>query len=863
MATPLMDQYNRIKAEHPDDILLFRLGDFYEMFFDDAKTASRDLGIVLTSRSKGPNRIPMAGIPHHSSLIYINRLLQAGHRVALCEQTQDAEEAEGLVERGVVRVITPGTLLEESILEEKQNNFLAAAVAEGGLAWVDLSTGTFQLTTVPPERIRDEIMRLSPSEILVPSALEQSDFARNLEGFGRMIVTPFADWRFDPENAFRALTEHFQVKTLEGFGCPETDPGVRAAGAALAYLHDTQRGPLRHISKMNRHHAEDRLFLDEQTQRALELTETMRGGARKGTLLWALDRTESAMGARRLREWVTLPLQTVEEIRGRHAAVQELVGSWGKVQKRVRPICDLERVAAKVGTGRANARDLSALRETLGHLPEIRSLEFSSPLLRNLPVGEHPELRTFLETALADDPPAPLTEGGLIRDGFDAELDEVRSASRDGKGWIARFEAAEIERTGISSLRVGYTQVFGYYIEVTHTHREKVPENYTRKQTLKNAERFITPELKEVESKVLHAEERSKKLEYRIFQRVRERVAQDLAGLQETGNAIARLDVIASLARVAEENNYVVPEIDDSRSIDIRDGRHPVLERTLQEKFVPNDVKLEEDDVILITGPNMAGKSTYIRQSALLVLMAHIGSFVPAASARIGVVDRIFTRSGASDEIARGQSTFMVEMNETANILNHATDRSLIILDEIGRGTSTFDGVSIAWAVTEYIHDHLKARTFFATHYHELTELAEVLPGVKNFHVVVREWGDGIVFLHKIAEGLTDKSYGIHVARLAGIPRGVVDRAKVILAGLEALTLDENDRPRLAVKQARPGEVRQLALFAQAPPPEAPPRPKLIDDLADIDVNGLTPIEALQKLSDLRERARKSIPPGE
>ena len=858
MATPLMDQYNRIKAEHPNDILLFRLGDFYEMFHDDAKVASKVLGIVLTSRAKGANKVPMAGMPHHSSMSYINRLLQAGHRVAVCEQTQPAEEAEGLVERGVVRVITPGTLLEESILEEKKNNYLAAAVSEGGLAWVDPSTGIFQLSTVVPERLRDEIMRLSPSELLIPAALEESDFVQNLDGFGQMIITPFADWRFDSENAFRILTEHFEVKSLEGFGCPEADHGVRAAGAALAYLLDTQRGPLLHISKMERHRGEDRLFLDEQTQRALELTETVRGGDRKGTLLWALDRTESSMGARLLREWVTLPLRSVEGIRERHTAVGELIGSWEKVQKRIRPICDLERVCAKVGAGRANARDLAALRETLTQLPELRALEFTSPLLQSLPIGEHRELRLYLEKALAEEPPAPLTEGGLIREGFDEELDQIRSQATDGKGWIARFEADEIERTGIHSLRVGYTEVFGYYIEVTHTHKAKIPENYIRKQTLKNAERYITPELKEVESKVLNAQERSKKLEYNIFQRVRDRVAEDLTSLQETGNGVARLDVIASLSRVAEENNYLLPQIDDSRSIDIRDGRHPVLERTLQEKFVPNDVVLDEDDVILITGPNMAGKSTYIRQSALLVLMAQIGSFVPAAQARIGVVDRIFTRSGASDEIARGQSTFMVEMNETANILNHATDRSLIILDEIGRGTSTFDGVSIAWAVTEYIHDHLKARTLFATHYHELTELGQVLPSVKNFHVVVREWGDGIVFLHKIMEGLTDKSYGIHVARLAGIPREVVSRAKVILSGLEALTLNESDRPRFAVKQPKPGDVQQLALFVPAPPPPSTPvRPKLIDDLAEIDVNGLTPIEALQKLAELRDRAQK------
>ncbi|MBI2898979.1 MAG: DNA mismatch repair protein MutS, partial [Planctomycetes bacterium] len=707
MPTPLMEQYSAIKGRHPSEILLFRLGDFYEMFFEDAKIASSVLGIVLTSRSKGEAKIPMAGIPHHSSKSYINRLLKAGHRVAVCEQTEDPEEADGLVDRAVVRVITPGTLLEEGILDEKRNNYLAAVTPDGGLAWVDLSTGTFRLEPVAPTRLFDELVRLSPSETLVPSALEDADFASRVRLAAGGIVTPFHDWTFDRDNAYRTLTEHFEVKNLAGFGCEDAGPAVRAAGAALAYLKETQRGPIRHVTRIERCVADDRLFLDRQTQSALELTETMRGGGREGSLLWVLDRTATAMGARLLRDWVTAPLRSVEAIRARLDAVRELQGR--DVQPLLKPICDLERVLAKVGANRANARDLAALHDTLAALAPVRALKFESPLLRALRVGEHADLHGFLAKAIADDPPPVLTEGGLIRAGFDADLDQVRSAARDGKGWLAEFEAREIRRSGISSLKVGYTQVFGYYIEITNVHKERVPADYVRKQTLKNAERYVTPELKEYESTVLGAEERSKKMEVEIFGRVRDRVAEDIPELQATARALAELDALASLARVAMENDYVAPEVDDSTAFDVRDARHPVLEKVLEEKFVPNDVVIESAKILLITGPNMAGKSTYIRQAALLALLAQMGSFVPAKRARIGVVDRIFTRVGSSDEIARGASTFMVEMNETANILNHATERSLIILDEIGRGTSTFDGLSIAWAVAEHIIEQIGA----------------------------------------------------------------------------------------------------------------------------------------------------------
>ncbi len=852
MATPLMEQYSQIKAQHPREVLLFRLGDFYEMFHEDARIASKVLGIVLTSRAKGDQRIPMAGVPHHSAQSYINRLLKAGHRAAICEQTQDAEEAQGLVERAVVRVITPGTLVEESILEEKRNNYLAAAVEEGGtagLAWVDLSTGQFRLEDLPADRVPDELVRLSPSETLLPASLAEARSERVQAASGG-IVTPFHDWTFDRDNAERSLCEHFGVKTLAGFGAEDLGPAVGAAGAVLAYLKETQRGPLRHLTRLERYVGEGRMFLDRQTQAALELTETLRSGERKGSLLWVLDRTQTPMGARLMRDWVTSPLARAEDIRARLDAVSELFedeATRRAAQEALKSVFDLERALARVGAGRANARDLTGLRASLKPLPRLAGLGFRTPALSALRIGTHEALADHLEKALTDDPPHLLTEGGLIRKGFHEELDRLRSIATDGKSWIAGFEAREIRRTGISSLKVGYNQVFGYYIEVTHVHREKIPADYIRKQTLKNAERFITPELKEYETTVLNAEDRSRKLEYEAFLQVRARVAEEIAELQETARSLAALDALCSLAQAARENNYVRPEVDDGLEFDVRDARHPVLEAIQEERFVPNDVVLgPAKPILLITGPNMAGKSTYIRQAALAALLAHVGSFVPASKARIARVDRLFTRVGAADDLTRGASTFLVEMNETANILNHATERSLIILDEVGRGTSTFDGVSIAWAVTEYLHERLRARTLFATHYHELTELAGVLPGVRNLHVAVKEWGEGIVFLHRIVEGPTDKSYGIHVAQIAGIPREVVERSRVILKRLEALTL--------AAGKPRAGDLAQLALF---PMPAAPAEDPLRQELAGLDPDRLTPLEALKKLAELRERARK------
>jgi DNA mismatch repair protein MutS len=673
------------------------------------------------------------------------------------------------------------------------------------------------------------------------------------------IVTPWHDWTFDRDNAHRALCEHFGVRSLAGFGCADLGPAVSAGGALLAYLKETQRGPLQHLTRLERYAGEGRMFLDRQTQASLELTETLRSGDRKGTLLWVLDRTQTPMGARLLREWVTSPLVRVEDIRARLDAVRELVEDDAlrrQAQEELKSVFDLERALARVGSGRATARDLVGLRASLKPLPNLSKTKFRGGALATLRIRTHADLAAHLDRALADDPPHLLTEGGLIRSGFHEELDRLRSLATDGKSWIAQFEADEVKRSGIASLKVGYNRVFGFYIEITNAHKERIPAGYVRKQTLKNAERYITPELKEHENAVLNAETRSKELEHEIFAEVRASVAREIAPLQETARALALLDTVASLAQVARENKYVLPEVDDSAILDIREGRHPVLEAMSGEKFVPNDVVAGgEKPVLLITGPNMAGKSTYIRQAALAVLMAQVGSFVPAAKARVGVADRIFTRIGASDDLSRGASTFMVEMSETAAILNGATDRSLIILDEIGRGTSTFDGVSIAWAVTEFLHEKLRARTLFATHYHELTELGRVLKGVRNLHVSVKEWGDGIVFLHRIVEGPTDKSYGIHVARLAGIPKPVVERSKVILAGLEALTLDQHDRPKMAARKPRPGELQQLALFSPQKPAEEDPLRK---ELASLDADRLTPIDALKKLADLSSRARRS-----
>ena len=860
MPTPVMEQYKRIKREHADAVLFFRMGDFYEMFFDDAKLAAKVLGLTLTSRSKGPEAVPMAGVPHHAVEGYLSKMIRAGYRVAICDQLEDPAEAAGLVDRGVTRIVTPGTLTEDALLESKRANYLAAVCADEervGLAWVDVSTGRFLARDITIDTLGDELTRLAPAECLLPErrAQDAADRIASIVRASVPAVTLHRDWVFDRDNARRILIEHFKTHSLDGFGCESLGPAISSAGALIDYLRETQRTSLAHVSRIAPYLADAYCGLDRTTRRCLELTETQRGGVREGSLLWVLDRAETPMGARLLYEWVTQPLRVVGGIEARQDGVEAFAKDArlrAEVRKVLHEIGDMERLAAKISSGRCNARDLLGLKNSLRQIAPLRNALASraEPIIaaacENL--KEPPDVVGLVERAISPDSPHTLREGGIIREGYNAELDELRSIRRDGRQWIARFQAQEIERTGIPSLKVGFNQVFGYYIEVTQTHSAKIPPNYIRKQTLKNAERYITPELKEYESKVLHADERAKTLEYELFLAVRDEAAKHTLEVQQCAEAVAVIDVLYSLAQVAAENNYIRPKVTDEKASDIRDGRHPVLEKTLEdEKFVPNDFAMdgEEHVVSVITGPNMAGKSTYIRQVALLVLMAQMGSFIPAGRASVGVADRIFTRVGASDEISRGQSTFMVEMNETANILNNATPKSLIILDEVGRGTSTFDGVSIAWAVTEYIYNHLKARTLFATHYHELAELALMLPGVRNYNVAVKEWKDDVIFLRKIVDGSTDKSYGIHVARLAGLPGTVIERAKTILCNLEAETLDSDGRPRFAkVQKPGPGEM-QLALFATRPHP-------VLDALKGVDVARITPLEALNKLYELK-----------
>jgi DNA mismatch repair protein MutS len=901
-----MEQYHEIKKQHKEEILFFRLGDFYEMFYEDARIASRVLGIVLTSRFKGEKVVPMAGIPYHAASTYITRFLKAGYRIAICEQVEDkvsglnglnrnlssaepaspagrsaktcgehgepsaysSNEAQGLVERAVVRVVTPGTLTEEGILDAKTHNFLAALTVhnqEAGLAWLDISTGEFKVADFNRREALDELQRINPVECLIPDSfpIQEAVFADRIKQQIPAMLTTFPAWAFERTSGYKTLTGHFQTANLSGFGCEGLNLGIAAAGALLEYLRETQKltlglnKGLRHITKIEPVTTGHRIFLDRITQLSLELTQTLRSNEVKDSLLGVLDKTFTPMGARLLRDWITTPLAELNRIQERQAAIKLLYDNQGLrqgLQPLLKNVSDIERICAKLGTNRANPRDIVNLKNTVSLLPDIKTqiakyITQPAGLIKNLQeqIGQFAELRQLIESALVEQPPAELKEGGIFKPGYNQELDELKNIGRTGKDWINRFQAAEIERTGISSLKIGFNQVFGYFLEVTNVHKEKIPANYIRKQTLKNAERYITPELKDYETQVLHAEERSQAMEYELFLELREQLMQYIPALQTAGRALALLDVLLSLADVAQQYNYCLPEVNDSLVIKIQDGRHPVLEQVLDEKFIANDFDTDGDThrVLIITGPNMAGKSTYIRQVALIILMAQMGSFIPARSASIGIVDRIFTRVGASDELTRGASTFMVEMNETANIINNATNRSLIVLDEVGRGTSTFDGVSIAWAVTEYIHDRLGSRTLFATHYHELTELALILPGVKNYHIAVKEWGEKIIFLRKIVEGGTDKSYGIQVARLAGIPPEVLDRAKEILVNLEAETLDEHDRPRFAVS-SKYASTAQMNLFGPLPHPIA-------DILKKLDLHQITPIQAMTKLQELKD----------
>ena len=905
--TPMMAQYRRIKGELPKDaLLLFRLGDFYEMFFEDARTGAQILNLALTAR----NGVPMCGLPHHAANAYIGRLLKAGRKVAICDQLEDARPGK-LVKREITQILSPGTHFDERMLVAERNNFLAAVCPRGdifGLALLDLTTGDFLTTELETgSALRAELDRLRPAEIIYPgeaTALRDLLGGRRGESAERTpagdvraftsaatslgwTLNGYDDWTFAPETALYTVRDHFKVASLDGFGLKDRSAAIGATGAALHYLTQHLRRDVKHLTRLSFYQRNDYLALDYTTLRHLEILEPLHHDApRNASLYSAVNRTVTPMGARRLRDWLSQPLAAVAPIRRRQETVRQFVENSAALENfrsQLATVRDLERTLGRLSSGSGNARDLLALRLALEQIPALKQAlilverdprraetlmgeEATAPeearptgLMEELnnQLAESPDLVDLIAHAIVDDPPLALKEGGMIRDGFDPSLDELRNATRGGKDWIAKLQADEIARTGIPSLKVRFNSVFGYYLEITKANLDKVPPHYIRKQTIANGERYITPELKEMEGKILGAEERSVKLEYELFQRVRETVLGQMAKIQQTATALAQLDVLASFAETARLHNYCRPQVVDEGLLQIRDGRHPVLEQNLQdERFVPNDTGLASGafyspsppqsggegwgeavriksphpgsghplpigrggeitfpQIALITGPNMAGKSTYIRQVALITLLAHTGSFVPAAEARIDLVDRLFTRIGASDDLTRGQSTFMVEMTETANILNNATPRSLVVLDEIGRGTSTFDGLSLAWSIVEHLHNHVGAKTLFATHYHELTELAARLPRLKNFNVAVREWHDQIVFLRKIVEGGTDKSYGIQVARLAGVPKEVLERARQILANLEEseLTPEGNVRPQARQR----GKLQNLA-----PPPQ-------------------------------------------
>ncbi len=873
----MMAQYRRIKGELPKDaLLLFRLGDFYEMFFEDAQAGAQLLNLALTAR----NGVPMCGLPFHAANNYITRILKAGRKVAICDQIEDAKPGK-LVQREVTQILSPGTHFDDRMLVAERNNFLAVVCPADkvfGLALVDLTTGDFRTTELESDAaLLAELERLRPAEIILP---EESAAARDLLRGAFRILNGYDGWVFAPETALYTVRDHFKVASLDGFGLKDRGAAIGAAGAALHYLSQHLRRDVQHLTRISFYQRSDFLVLDHTTLRHLEILEPLHHDApRKASLYGVTNRTVTPMGARRLRDWLSQPLAAVEPIRRRQEVVQTFVenaAALESVRTQLANVRDLERTIGRLSSGSGNARDLAALRLALQRIPAVRQIlqdlaaadverhtskeereslftsaatnepneARSSGLIRELSdqLSESPELVDRISRAIVDEPPLPVKEGGMIRDGFSPELDELRNAQRGGKDWIAKLQADEIAATGITSLKVRFNSVFGYYIEVTKSNLDKVPPQYIRKQTVANGERYITPELKEMEGKILGAEERSVKLEYELFQRVREAVLAQMASIQQTAAALAQLDVLASFAETARLHNYCRPHVADEGLLQIREGRHPVLEQNLlDERFVPNDTALASvvafvvppsggsagnanetkppeggttipfPQIALITGPNMAGKSTYIRQVALITLLAHTGSFVSAAEARIDLVDRIFTRIGASDDLARGQSTFMVEMTETANILNNATSRSFIVLDEIGRGTSTFDGLSLAWSIVEHLHNAVGAKTLFATHYHELTELAQRLPRLKNFNVAVREWHDQIVFLRKIVEGGTDKSYGIHVARLAGVPKEVLERAKVILGNLEESELTPEGTVRQARRQQDRDKLKQLA----------------------------------------------------
>ncbi len=868
ITTPMMKQYLRIKKDHQDAILLFRLGDFYEMFFEDAKTAAPILEIALTSRQK----VPMCGVPHHAVTSYLTKLLKHGFKVAICEQVEDPKAAKGVVKRDVIRVLTPGTAVEVDLDAAKESVFICALlVADGawGLALIDLASGRIRVTEGSHEErknLTDELFRLAPKEIVFPEG--EKDEIEKIAATGDIppfLMSPIEAWAFDFAYAQNLLERHFQVASLAGFGLENSNRAVSAAGALLYYLKKVRKDSLSLIKQISHFHVNQQMTLDPATIKNLELIKNLRDGRVKDSLLGVIDYTVTPMGGRLLKSWLLGPLLAPSAINGRLDAVGEWLGRTVERQElraNLKSILDLERLTGKISLAVAHPRDLIALKTSLLPMPRLEALLHSCAsglIVEARDAWDNAEdIVRLIDRAIQDEPAFLLTEGGIIKDGFSPELDELRTISHSGKSFIAGLEKRERERTGISSLKVRHNRVFGYYIEVSKPNLRLVPPDYQRKQTLVGSERFLTPELKEYEEKVLTAEERISELEHRLFLEVRDRVADQAERLLRIAGAIARLDVLSSLAELAAQGNYFRPNVDDSERIAIQEGRHPVIEKTCPDPFIPNDTLLdrEENQILIVTGPNMGGKSTYLRQVALISILAQMGSYVPARKTELGVVDRIFTRIGAMDFLNVGQSTFMVEMLETANILNNATGRSLILLDEIGRGTSTFDGLSIAWAVAEYLHekDNVRARTLFATHYHELTDLALTMKRIKNFHVSVKEWKDEIVFLRKIVPGPSDKSYGIQVAKLAGIPPAVIERAREVLFNLEKLELDESGLPRLAYPSRHRRDRAQLLLFREDREQEK--LRELKEEIEGCNLSALTPLEALNFLNELKAKLK-------
>lgn len=875
--TPMMQHYLKTHEEYKDCILFYRLGDFYEMFFDDAKVVSKELELTLTGKSCGAEeRAPMCGIPYHAAETYLTRLVKKGYKVAICEQVEDPKLAKGMVKREVTRVVTPGTTLNAQALDETKNNYIMCIAYIGdhyGISSADITTGDYYVTEVDSERkLLDEVNKYQPTEIICNEAFYISgidiDDMKNRMG---IVIYSLDAWYFSDETAQMTLKDHFKVRDLEGLGLADYDSGVVAAGALLKYLYETQKTTLSNLVAIHPYTTGKFMIIDSSTRRNLELVETLREKQKRGSLLWVLDKTRTAMGARTLRSFVEQPLIERTEIEERYDAIDEFntnAITREEIREYLNPVYDLERLITRVTYQTANPRDLIAFRNSIHMLPPIKTLmsDFQSPLLKRLyeQLDTLDELYELIEHSITEEPPLTLHDGGILKEGYNEEVDRLRKAKTDGKSWLADLEAKEREKTGIKNLKIKYNKVFGYYLEVTNSFKDMVPDYFTRKQTLANAERFITPELKELEDVILGAEDKLIVLEYELFREVRQKVADEVIRIQKTAKAVAQIDVFASLATVAEQNNYCRPKLNEKGLIDIKDGRHPVVERMIQnEMFVANDTYLDNGSnrVSIITGPNMAGKSTYMRQSALIVLMAQIGSFVPAKSAKIGIVDRIFTRVGASDDLASGQSTFMVEMSEVANILRNATSNSLLILDEIGRGTSTFDGLSIAWAVVEYISNSklLGAKTLFATHYHELTELEGKISNVNNYCIAVKEKGDDIVFLRKIVKGGADKSYGIQVAKLAGVPDPVINRAKEIVEELvtaditgkvKDIAVQGSETKKKTQKKLDEVDLTQFSLFDTVKDDD------VLNELKELDISHMTPMDAMNKLYQLQNKLR-------